>query len=98
MYYFSYRTITDDGDVSKAVNGWVSANNVFMYDNGIQDVNNEIDVPRTEYVNVEKAGGGTPWATAKEEAFDERRDAEIFEAVLRSIAEWKERRRIRYAK
>lgn len=46
----------------------------------------------------EKENGGTKWATATEEASDERRDAEIFQAVVSSIAEWEERRRIRQAK
>lgn len=77
------------------VDGWVSANNVFVYNNGIQDINNEIDKPRTD---IDEEKGGTPWASAKEEAFDERRDAEIFRSVVRSIAEWKQRQRIRHAK
>ncbi|XP_065212134.1 uncharacterized protein LOC135839840 isoform X2 [Planococcus citri] len=78
-------------------NGWLSANNVFTYHNGI---NNEIDVPRTDIdeKGVVGGGGGTPWASASEEAFDERRDAEIFRAVVYSIADWKERQRIRHAK
>lgn len=41
--------------------------------------------------------GGTKWATASEEAYDELHDAEILQAVQRSIAEWEERRRIRKA-
>lgn len=83
---FNIIIIGDDG------NGWLSANNVFTYHN---EINNEIDVPRTD---IDEKGGGTPWASATEEAFDERRDAEIFRSVVSSIAEWKERQRIRHAK
>lgn len=42
--------------------------------------------------------GGTKWATASEEAYDELHDAEILQAVQQSIADWEERRRIRNAK
>lgn len=73
----------------------MSANNVFMYNNGVQDVNNEID---TRTNDIDGLKGGTPWASAKEEAFDERRDAEILHSVVSSIADWKERQEIRHAK
>ncbi|XP_071443588.1 uncharacterized protein [Hetaerina americana] len=36
--------------------------------------------------------GGTKWASPALEALDERRDAEIFEAVVSSMAEWQRRR------
>jgi len=37
---------------------------------------------------TEEVGGGTPWASASQEALDERHDSEIFRSVVASMAEW----------
>ncbi|XP_049846393.1 uncharacterized protein LOC126298898 [Schistocerca gregaria] len=45
---------------------------------------------------LEAECGGSPWATAAQEAVDEQNDAEILRAVLTSVAAWERRQRLRH--
>ncbi len=74
---------------------WKTDDNGFSTRSGVKNLDDN-SLTGIEYQIAGK--GGTRWATAKEEAIDERRDPEILQAVFNSIAEWEERRRIRQAK